>query len=148
MMWLRRSEPEVEQKAQPERRIIMEGSRSRSCTRSPHRPADLCFRGPPAPTGGVASSHRPRTCRPVPAVAVPVQREEPAPAAARAAPGPRRITLSVKEAAEALGVSERMVHELVATRRIQSLQVGRRRLFPEISIDEYLRSTIARAAGK
>ncbi len=55
-------------------------------------------------------------------------------------------TLTVKDAAKSLKVSERFVAKLIADRRLPSLKLGRRRLIREAALRDYLErvETIAR----
>lgn len=52
----------------------------------------------------------------------------------------RRFALSPEEAAEALGVGRTTIYELLASGRIASIRVGRRRLVPIWAIDAFLGS--------
>lgn len=56
-----------------------------------------------------------------------------------AAPGPERL-LSIPEAAEALGIGRTLVYDLIASGRLRTVKVGRRRLVPA--------SSIVQAAGR
>ena len=62
-----------------------------------------------------------------------------------------RLVLSIREAAEALGVSDDLVYEMTARREIPSLQLGRRRVVPlraiELLIERSLETFDAEAAG-
>jgi excisionase family DNA binding protein len=50
--------------------------------------------------------------------------------------------LEVKDMAEALHVSEPTVHRLVAAGKLTSFKIGRRRLFPEYAIDQYVEENV------
>ena len=49
-----------------------------------------------------------------------------------------RITLSVAEAAAALGVSRALVYQECAAGRLHSVKVGQRRLIPVVSLEAWL----------
>ena len=50
-----------------------------------------------------------------------------------------RITFSVTEAAEVLGVSRSFMYQLVKENRIPSLKLGNRRLIPKESLEAWIR---------
>ncbi len=59
---------------------------------------------------------------------------------------PQRRLYPVDEAAELLGgITERSVWNLVATNKILSVHVGRRRMIPAEAIESYVQSLIAAA---
>jgi excisionase family DNA binding protein len=47
-------------------------------------------------------------------------------------------TLSLKDAAKSLNVSERFIAKLIADRRLPSLKLGRRRLIRQEALRQYL----------
>lgn len=49
-----------------------------------------------------------------------------------------RLTLSVAEVAEALGVSRRTVYDMVADGRLRALNLGRRVVIPRVALEELL----------
>jgi excisionase family DNA binding protein len=51
----------------------------------------------------------------------------------------KKITLSVKEVAEVVGVSEDFIYTLVRLKEIPCVRVGRRVLFRVESIDDWLK---------
>ena len=51
-----------------------------------------------------------------------------------------RITFSVTEAAEVLGVSQSFMYQLVKENRIPSLKLGNRRLIPKESLEAWIRN--------
>ena len=55
----------------------------------------------------------------------------------------RRLVLTVREAAEALGVSNDLVYELTARGDIPSLRLGRRRVIPRRAIEMMVEETLA-----
>ena len=61
--------------------------------------------------------------------------------AAPPAPLPDRL-LSVDEAADALGIGRSRLYEEVATGRLRSLKVGRRRLVPASAITAYIEALV------
>ncbi len=50
-----------------------------------------------------------------------------------------RLTLSVTEAAEILGVSRSFMYQLVKENKIPSLKLGNRRLIPKGNLEEWIR---------
>lgn len=58
-----------------------------------------------------------------------------------------RLTLSVTEAANACGLSERTVRELIARREFPVLRVGRRCLVLRTQLREWLERRAAESAG-
>lgn len=53
----------------------------------------------------------------------------------------QRLTLSVEEAAEALGLSRAFAYEAVNRGEIPSIRIGRRILVPRVALDRLLEST-------
>lgn len=51
-----------------------------------------------------------------------------------------RITFSVTEAAEVLGVSRSFMYQLVKENRIPSFKLGNRRLIPKESLEAWIRN--------
>ena len=58
-----------------------------------------------------------------------------------------RLVLTLKQAAEELGVSERTVAGLVARREIPTARIGRRVLIPMHLLREWLERRAAESAG-
>lgn len=58
-------------------------------------------------------------------------------ASQRGAEAPNRL-LSVREAADYLGVGRTALYGLLASGEVRSMRVGRRRLVPAAAIDEYI----------
>lgn len=52
-----------------------------------------------------------------------------------------RATMSIKEAAEYIGVSKNQMYELVHAGAIKSIRVGQRFVIPRHALDEFLQST-------
>ena len=51
-----------------------------------------------------------------------------------------RLTYSVSEAAEMLGISRSYAYELVKEKRIPVLEVGRRRVIPKEMLDNWIKN--------
>ena len=58
--------------------------------------------------------------------------------------GNEKLVFTVRQAADALGVSDDLIYELTARGEIPCLRLGRRRLIPRRAID----SMLERAAGE
>ncbi len=62
---------------------------------------------------------------------------------------PQRRLYPYGEAAELLGgITDRMLRDLVAKKKIQAVNVGRRRMIPAEAIENYVRGLIADAGMK
>lgn len=59
-----------------------------------------------------------------------------------------RLTCSVEEAADALGIGRTLVFDLVRSGELQSLKVGRRRLIPTAALDAWLATRMAIARSE
>ena len=53
------------------------------------------------------------------------------------------LLLSVEQAARLLGLGRSKAYELVLTRKLASIRVGRRRLVPRTCVDEFVARRIA-----
>lgn len=58
---------------------------------------------------------------------------------------PQRLTMSVEEASEALGISRSLAYELVRRGEIPSLRLGRRIVVPVRALEELVRQAGAAA---
>ena len=54
-----------------------------------------------------------------------------------------RLTITVTEAAELLGISRGLAYEMVRTGKLTALRFGKRLLIPKIAIEQLLQSTIS-----
>lgn len=54
-----------------------------------------------------------------------------------------QLLLGVRESAEVLGISERMIKYELAGKRIRSLKVGSRRLIPVSALSQYIEDRMA-----
>lgn len=52
--------------------------------------------------------------------------------------GPTRLLLRVEEAAERLGIARTSMFQLIATRQVDSVTVGRLRRIPVAALEEYV----------
>lgn len=59
-----------------------------------------------------------------------------------AGPDPKSLVLTVREAAEALGVSDDLVYELTARGEIPCLHLGRRRVIPRRAVEVMIERSI------
>lgn len=59
----------------------------------------------------------------------------------------QRLTLSVPEVAELVGVSRAHAYELIRIGRIPSIRLGRRLLVPRKALEEFLDQACTRDAG-
>jgi len=53
-----------------------------------------------------------------------------------------RLALSIEEAADRLGIGRSVLCELIRTRQIKSVKIGRRRLIPDEALRSYLQELI------
>ena len=60
---------------------------------------------------------------------------------------PRRALYDVSETCELLSLSKREIYELIRSRRLLTVQQGRRRLVPAESIDRYVALLVHEAGG-
>jgi excisionase family DNA binding protein len=58
----------------------------------------------------------------------------------------RRELLTVPEAAERLGISEWMLHNLIRSRRLRTIKIGDRRLIPVTALRAFLATAEEEAA--
>jgi excisionase family DNA binding protein len=63
------------------------------------------------------------------------------------APSGGPLLLSVKDAGEHLGISRATMYELVSTGEIESLQIGRRRLIPRASLEQFIAANVRAGGG-
>jgi excisionase family DNA binding protein len=58
-----------------------------------------------------------------------------------------RLLYSVEEAAELLGIGRTFMFELVATRQVDSIKVGKRRKIPRAALEGYISRLTSEQAG-
>lgn len=58
------------------------------------------------------------------------------------------LAYSIKDAAEQLGVCERLMRELVREKRVRSVKIGRRVIIPKIELDRLLAPPQAMEMGE
>jgi excisionase family DNA binding protein len=61
---------------------------------------------------------------------------------------PERLTLTVPEVAEVVGVSRAHAYELIRLGRIPSIRLGRRLVVPRKALDEFLDQACSLEAGR
>lgn len=59
------------------------------------------------------------------------------------APSAEPLLVSIREAAELLGISQRMTIKLVDAGELRSLKIGRRRLVPMAAVRDYIAERLA-----
>ncbi len=61
--------------------------------------------------------------------------------------GPRRVLYGVPETMALLSLSRTQLYELIRSRRLVTVTVGRRRLVPAAAIDQYVAELVREAGG-
>lgn len=59
-----------------------------------------------------------------------------------------KLVYNIPEVAELLGISKSYAYQLVKERRIPVLDLGRRKVIPKVSLDEWLKSVGNTKIGK